>query len=102
MLASEELKKTETMLFDRENKEYEQESNQKTIKTDTLHLKRTNFEKENEVNCKREECERKEIQLNEEDERLRRLEDELEDELSCTNYCISELKKKMGDLENQY
>lgn len=44
-MAGEELKKTETVIFDKENREYEGESKSKEEKGKALHLKRINYEK---------------------------------------------------------
>lgn len=61
--ASEDLKRTETILFQRENREYDNENKQKEDRNQCLHLKRINFEKEHQNKCKREEAERKEQEL---------------------------------------
>ena len=63
MMASEELKKTECILFDKENKQYECENTMKDDKSQILHLKRINYEKEHELKCKREEVKRKDDEL---------------------------------------
>lgn len=46
-MAGEELKKTEVILFEKENKEYEIENKIKEERDLVKHLKRVNFEKEN-------------------------------------------------------
>ena len=101
-MASEELKKTECLLFDKENREYDTETKQKDLKTAILHLKRANLEKEDELRCLRDEVQRKDRQLEDEDDRLRRAEDEIEEETSCAQYVISEMKKKMRELEHKH
>jgi len=60
LLASEELKKTECLLFDKENREYETETKYKDMKNTMMHLRRVIAEKEDEVRCKRDEANRKE------------------------------------------
>lgn len=55
ILASEELKKTECILFEKENREYDNETKYKELKNTIIHLKRANAEKEDEVRCKRDE-----------------------------------------------
>jgi hypothetical protein len=47
LMAGEELKKTEVILFEKENKEYEIENKIKEERDLVKHLKRVNFEKEN-------------------------------------------------------
>jgi hypothetical protein len=46
-----------------------------------------------ENNCKKDEIKRKEDELFELEERLRRNEEEIEDDTSCTIYSVNELKK---------
>lgn len=47
LMASEELKKTEVILFEKETREYENEHKMKEERDLVKHLKRVNFEKEN-------------------------------------------------------
>jgi small-conductance mechanosensitive channel len=86
-VASEELKKTEIIIFEKENKEYELEIKLKDDKGLILHLKRINYEKEHE--------------LQDEEERLRRLEEEIEEDLSVTQYSLNESKKRLKELEQK-
>lgn len=86
------------MLFEKETREYEWEAKHKDMRSVIAHLKRTNGEKADEVKCKRDEVKRKTRELEDEEDRLIRGEEEVEDETSCTHYCINELKKKLKDL----
>jgi small-conductance mechanosensitive channel len=100
-VASEELKKTEIIIFEKENKEYELEIKLKDDKGLILHLKRINYEKEHELKCKRDDVKRKEQEVQDEEERLRRLEEEIEEDLSVTQYSLNESKKRLKELEQK-
>ena len=94
-MASEELRKTETILFEKETRELDFEHRAKDLRAAIAHLKRVTGEKEDELRCKKDEIKRKREQLDDEEDRLHREEEEVEDETSCARYCISELKKKL-------
>jgi len=97
-MASEELRKLETILFEKETREYEFENRAREKRQAISHLKRVTAEKEDELRCLRDEIKRKQAQIEEDEERLTREEEESEDETACTRYVISELKKKIEGL----
>ena len=97
-MACEELRKLETILFEKETREYDFETKAREQRQAVTHLKRTTGEKEDELRCLRDEIKRKQTQIEDDEERITRDEDEIEDETACTRYVISELRKKLEAL----